>query len=146
MVDLRVSRRFPVSTDRLFEVVEAVELLPTAHPEIVSIEFSSTSHRGLGARFRETRRVGRREMTTDLEITEHVPGRCVRMVTSGGGIAWDSLFSVAPEGEGARLEIHMVSRGEGALKGLLFRAFSGPMRRGMETHLDAIGRSLQGAG
>lgn len=99
--------RAPVGT--VFDVVAHIEKLTAAVPTITNVEFLTEQHRGVGTRFRETRVMGRREATTELEVTEYEPGERIRLLADEGGSTWDSTFTTTAEAEGTRLGLRMVA-------------------------------------
>ncbi|MDE0081813.1 MAG: hypothetical protein OXT72_04085 [Gammaproteobacteria bacterium] len=58
--------------------------------------------------FRETRKMGKGEAPTILEVTEYVKNKRVRMVSDAGGTVWDSLFKVTPVGDGWSMRLDLV--------------------------------------
>jgi hypothetical protein len=91
----------------VFETVANPEAYARAVPVIVRTDFLSESRRGAGTRFRSVRAWKGRESTTELEITEAVPSRHIRMVTESGGIVWDTTYTITPAHEGVVLTIAM---------------------------------------
>ena len=100
-------RRIDAPAARVFEVVSDVENFQRAVPQIVRVEFLSAQRRGVGTRFRETRRMGKREATVELEVRELVEGERVRIVSDAGGTLWDTVFAVRALGP-AQAELTMV--------------------------------------
>lgn len=97
----------PVET--VFDVVAHIENFSQAIPAITDVEFVSEQRSGVGTRFRETRVMGRREATSELEVTEYEEGAAIRLVADEGGSIWDSRFTTTAEGDGTRLEFTMVA-------------------------------------
>ena len=78
-------------------------------------------------RERATAREGKREATTELEVTEYVANERVRMVADQGGTIWDTLFvTKAVEDGSIELTMEMEAR---AYK--LFAKLMNPLIRGM---------------
>ena len=100
-------RRIDAPAARVFEVVSDVENFQRAVPQIVRVEFTTAQRRGVGTRFRETRRMGKGEATVELEVRELVEGTRVRIVSDAGGTIWDTLFAVRALGA-AQTELTMV--------------------------------------
>ncbi len=77
-------------------------------PNIVSVEFLTEQRKGVGTRFRETRLMGKRKASTELEVTEYVENERIRLVSDQGGTIWDTVFTVqsAPAG-GVELKMVM---------------------------------------
>jgi hypothetical protein len=107
-------------------------------PQIVGVEFLSEQRRGVGTRFRETWRMGKRRASTELEVTEYVPNQHVRLVTEQGGTVWDTVFRVKPAGGGAvELELVMEANARTWLARLLNPLIKGMVRKAIEGDLDA---------
>ncbi len=117
-----------------------IERLPDTNPDIVAVEFLSDQRAGIGTRFRETRRMGKREATTDLEITEWVDSERVRMVADSGGTIWDTRFTFTPTSRGTAYVMEMEARGHKPLNRFMNRLMSPLLRRGMEKHLRELAR------
>ncbi|MEL7155904.1 MAG: SRPBCC family protein, partial [Actinomycetota bacterium] len=104
-----VSRTINAPAEHVFDVVAHIENFSRAVPTITDVEFLTDQRRGVGTRFRETRVMGRRQASTELEVTEYEGGRRIRLVADEGGSIWDSVFTTEPDGEGTRLELTMVA-------------------------------------
>lgn len=96
----------------VFSTVADISNFSRAVPHIEHVEFLSETRTGVGARFRETRLMGSRRATTELEVTEYVPDELVRFVSDQGGTVWDTTFTVEPDpdGGGTRLAMAMEAR------------------------------------
>ncbi|MEM9616059.1 MAG: SRPBCC family protein [Actinomycetota bacterium] len=95
--------------EEVFDVVAHIENFSKAVPAIADVEFISEQRSGVGTRFRETRVMGRREATSELEVTEYEEGSLIRLVAEEGGSTWDSRFTTTAEGESTRLDFTMVA-------------------------------------
>ena len=102
-----VTRTIEAPIESVFETVAHIENFQKVVPAIVNVEFLSDSITGVGTKFRETRKMGKRENTTELEVTEYVSNERVRLVADQGGTIWDTVFTVAPMSEG-KVELKMV--------------------------------------
>ena len=107
MPNVTVTRRIDAPVDVVFRTVAHVEQFSQAVPHIVRVEFLSEVKSGVGARFRETRMMMGREASTELEVTEYVENERVRIASEAGGALWDTVFTVAPDGEGTELKMVM---------------------------------------
>lgn len=107
---IQVTRQIAAPPAQVFDTVAHVERFRQAVPQIVRTEILGPTQRGAGTRFRETRQMGKREVTTELEITEYVPPERVRIVADAGGTTWDTLFLVRPAGGGSELQMTMDAR------------------------------------
>ncbi len=134
-----VTRTINASTERVFDTIAHIENYSKAVPEIVKVELLSETKRGAGTRFRETRKMGKREVASVLEVREYAPHQRVRMVSDQGGTVWDTVFSIEPSADNA-VELKMVMDAN-AYK-LMAKIFN-PMIKGMikkfiEKDMDAV--------
>ena len=108
-------------------------------PDIIRVEFLSEQKTGVGTRFRETRRMGKRESSTDLEVTEYVPKERVRIVADQGGTIWDTVFTVqGMPGGGVELAVVMEARAYRLLAKLFNPLIKGMVRKAIEKDLNAV--------
>ncbi|MBT8484413.1 MAG: SRPBCC family protein, partial [Phycisphaerae bacterium] len=112
--------------------------LPETMPDVVKIEFLTDQRVGLGTKFRETRRMGKREMVTELDVTEFVENDHVRMVADSHGTIWDTLFEVTPTGGGTELTLTMDARAHKLLPRIMNPIMKGFFKKGIEKHLDSL--------
>ena len=96
MPSLTVTKEIGAPPDLVFATVADIENFSQAVPHIVDVEILSETRRGVGTRFRETRLMGGKEATAEMEVTEYVEGDRVRIVSDTGGTVWDSVFTVGP--------------------------------------------------
>lgn len=137
MITVVVKRRIAARPQRVFEVASAIEGFPDVNPDVLGVEILTPQREGVGVRFRETRRKGRGEMRTELEVVEYdATAMRIRMVTDLGGTVWDTLFTVRPAEGGAEVEARMECRAHKLLPRLLNPLLRGLFRKGMEDHLD----------
>ena len=136
---ITATRRIKAPIERVFEGVAHIENFQKAVPDIVRVEFVSESRTGVGTRFRETRRMGSKEVTVELEVTDYVANESVRIVSDAGGTIWDTTFRVSSKGDG---EVELAMEMEDKAYKLLARIFNPrirPMvRKGVESDLDAV--------
>ncbi len=122
----------------VFDAVAHIETFEQVAPDILGVEFLTESRKGVGTRFRETRAMGSREATTELEVTEYEAPRRVRLVSEEGGITWDTVFEVSPDADGTRLDMRMEATPHG-LKGKASLPLITPMlNKALEKDLGAI--------
>ncbi len=92
----------------VFETVADITKYREAIAHIVGVEMLSEVQRGVGTRFRETRRMPNgKEMSNELEVTELVDDDHVRIVCDTHGTVWDTTFTVRDLGAG-RTELALV--------------------------------------
>ncbi len=142
---ISVARTIQAPPEVVFQAVTDIGNLPATNPEILRVEFLSEQRAGAGARFRETRLMGRKEMDTELEMTEFSPPISARMVSDQGGTVWDTTFVVQPSSSGAELQIHMDARAHRLLAKIMNPLLQGLYRKGLQKHLDAVAAYCEGA-
>lgn len=139
MAKTTVTRNINAPIETVFEAVANIEKFTTIVPHILSVEFLTESHTGVGTRFRETRQMGKRQATTELEVTEYVPGERVRMVSDQGGTIWDTVFSTTESASGAvELKLVMDARAYKLLAKLFNPLIGGMVRKAIEQDLDCV--------
>jgi hypothetical protein len=95
-----VHRSVQASVESVFQTVADIQNFSKAVPDILGVEFLSDVKSGLGARFKETRLMGKRRASTVLEVTEYLDNDRIRYVSDAGGTIWDTVISVK-SGDGA---------------------------------------------
>lgn len=110
MTSTVINREIAAPPRIVFETVADIEQFSQAVPRIQRVEFLTEARSGVGTRFRETRLLRGREATTELEVTEYVPGERVRLVADSHGTVWDTVFEVTPAGTAALLTMRMEAR------------------------------------
>lgn len=138
MTRVAVRSRIGAPPDAVFRVISDVERLAKTSPDVLDITFLTEQRRGLGTRFRETRRMRGREMVFEFEIAEFRENERSRMVTEVHGTVWDSLYTVREEAGGTELGICMEARPTSLPQRLMIPLMKGFFRRGMTTHLEQV--------
>ena len=138
MANVTVTRSIDAPVDVVFRTVAHVELFSQAVPGILRVEFLSEVKSGVGARFRETRMMMGREASTELEVTEYVENERVRIVSEAGGALWDTVFTVAPDGEGTELKMVMDARPRTTSARMTLPLIIGTVRKAVEQDMDAV--------
>lgn len=133
-----VVRRIHAPLERVFDTIAHIENYEKAVPEIVRIERLSDVRTGVGTRFRETRRMGGKEATTELEVTAYVENDRVRIVGDAGGTVWDTVFEVVAESDCVRLTASMDARPYRLVSRLINPLIARFVRRAMESDMDAV--------
>lgn len=100
-------RKIEAPISKVFRTLAAIEEFSQAIPHIKKVEFLSESRYGVGTRFRETRLMNGKEVTTELEVTELVENEYVRIVSDAGGTLWDTVFRVKQNGEAVEMNMQM---------------------------------------
>ena len=138
MTRITVARRIAAPVAIVFGAIADIEKLPETNPGIVSVEFLSNARRGLGTRFRETRRMQQKELVTELEVTEFTENERARMVADTHGTVWDTVFEVTPSGDHTELRITMDARPHALLPRVMTPFLKGFFKKGIEKHLDSL--------
>lgn len=127
-----------------------------AIPEVESIEFISREIMGVGARFRETRKLNPVQVQflkllklhrNVIECTEFEPCRRVRYVSHGAGASWHSIYTLIPADRGrTRVELRLETQPKNRLGRLLPQILRDPLRAATENDLKAIKAHIEGRG
>jgi len=133
-----VIRTIDAPIEEVFDTVAHIDNFAKAVRHIVATEFLSEVKSGVGARFRETRRMRGRETTTELEVTEYVKNDRVRMVADAGGTVWDTLFEVAPDSDRVKLTVSMDARAYRLMPRLVNPFIKGFVQKAIEADMDAV--------
>ena len=139
MTTTTVKRTIQAPIESVFEAVAHIENFQRICPDITGVEFLSGNKTGVGARFTETRRMGKREGKTTLEVTEYVPNERVRLVSDQGGTIWDTVFTTKPvSGGSVELSMVMEARAYRLLSKLINPLIRGMIRKFIERDMDAV--------
>ena len=139
MTRITATRSINAPIDVVFKAVADIDNLPKTSKEIVKIEFLTDQKSGIGTRFRETRLMnGKKEMVTELEVTEYVENDRTRMVADSHGTIWDTLFSVKEVDGETELTLAMDAKPHKFLPKLMNPLMKGVFRKGIEKHMDVV--------
>lgn len=138
MTEIAVQRTIDAPLEVVYRTVSDVGHFARAVPHIEKVEFLSEVRSGVGARFRETREIKGREVSTVLEVTEYVENDRIRMVADSHGTVWDSVFTVRPADSGTELALTMEARPYKLLAKLTVPLTTGMMRRALEDDMDSV--------
>ncbi len=147
MTRTELSRTIGAPVGVVFSTVADISNYSKAVPHIVNVEFLSEVKTGVGTRFRETRKMGGRSATSELEVAEFVPNERVRIVSDQGGTVWDTVFTVASaeDGRATRLDLAMEARPYRFLARLLTPLIKGFVAKAIAADLDAVKTYAEGA-
>lgn len=133
------TRSIQAPLDLVFDTVANIENFRQVVPDILKVEFLSETKLGVGARFRETRRMGKREASTTLEVTEYVPNERIRLVSDQGGTIWDSVFTTrALSPNEVELTLTMDANAYRLLAKLFNPLIKGMVQKALEKDMDAV--------
>ena len=134
-----VSRTIHAPIERVFETIASIENFKQAIPQIVNVEFLTEQRFGVGTKFRETRLMGKRKATVELEVTELVDNQHIRIVSDTHGTVWDTVFTTQPAADGGvELTMVMDARAYKLLPKMLNPLLSGMIRKAVEKDMDAV--------
>ena len=105
MTRATVVKTIAAPIERVFETIADIRNFKKAIPHIIDIEFLGETRRGVGTRFRETRKIKGRRSTTRLEVTGYEENHLLRMVTDSHGTIWDSVFALREVDGGTELTL-----------------------------------------
>ena len=148
MIRTELSRTIDAPIGVVFTTIADISNFSKAVPHIEHVEFLSEVKTGVGARFRETRLMGKRKASTVLEVTEYVPDERVRFVSDQGGTIWDTTFTVQPgaDGRGTRLDMVMEARPYKLIARLVTPLMKGVVAKAIAEDLDATKAYAEAAG
>lgn len=139
-----VVRTVDAPLELVFDKATNIETLPEVVPDVLEVSFLSSSRKGVGTRFRQTRAMGRRTSVTELEVTEYVLNERARMVADQGGTIWDTVYSTRPMGDGSiELKVVMDANAYKTLPKLLNPLIGGFVRKAINADMDAIKASCE---
>ena len=133
-----VTRTISAPVDRVFDAVAHIDRFSQVVEDIVRVDYVSEQKRGVGTRFRETRRMNGKEATVELEVTEYIENDRVRLVADSHGTVWDTLFTVSASGGETTLTMTMDARAHKLLPKLINPLIKGMVRKGVEKDMDAV--------
>lgn len=127
-----------------------------AIPEVQNVEFVSDETMGVGARFRETRKLNAVQVRffkllklhrNVIECTEFEPCRRVRYVSDGAGALWHSIYTLVPaDGGRTRVGLRLETQPRNRLGKWVPRILRRPLREATENDLKAIKAHIEDGG
>lgn len=88
----------------VFAALSDPTLAPTFRPNVIRSEKLSTDPLGVGTRFRETRLLRGREVTSELVISRFEPDSHVSMCRGGDGIVVIDHYTLMPQASGTWID------------------------------------------
>ena len=122
----------------VYDAITNIPNLPNTNPDIVKVEFISDQRSGAGTRFRETRKMGKRELVSELEIVEMTPPHTARFVTDTNGVVWDTLFTVEMIEGKPQLTIAMDAKPHRLGPKLMMPLMKPLFKKGIQKHLSSF--------
>ena len=145
MTRVVVERAIDAPPEDVFRYVTDIERLPENNPDVVAVEFLTDSRSGVGTRFRETRRMGKREMVSEIEVTEYQANERARMVNDMNGTVWDTEFMVSPIDRGTLFRITMDARPYKLVTRIMVPIMKGFFAKGIEKYADDVRSGCEAA-
>lgn len=136
--------------ERVFRALTDLEAAKAWMPNLVSIEWVSGQQNGVGAQFRETRKMFGREATEHFEVTAYEPNRAVELFVDGSKGAsrkgyYRFRYHLEPADGGTRLRLDGEIGGMGRIGEFLGKLFMGTFKKAMAGDLQAMKRYLESA-
>ncbi|MEM8885795.1 MAG: SRPBCC family protein [Planctomycetota bacterium] len=135
---MTATRQIDAPVSEVFDCVSSIDNFSKAVGDIVKVEFTSEVRRGVGAKFLETRRMGKREATVELEVTEYVENDRIRLVSDAGGTVWDSVFTTKESAGGTELSLVMDAKPHKFLAKIFTPMIKGMVQKGVEKDMDSV--------
>lgn len=133
-----IQRKINAPIEKVFRTVADVEQFSKAIPHILKVEFLTENKTGIGACFRETRKMKDKAITTQLEVTEYIENDHVRMVASDHGITWDTVFSVRRENGQTVLNMTMDATTNNFFKNIMLYIIKSMVQKSIEQDMDSV--------
>jgi len=138
------SRQIKAPVAAVFDALTNIEKFPGKNPDILNVEMLTDQKTGVGTRFRETRRMGKREGTTELECTEFALNERVRFVADQGGAVWDSVYTTTENNDGTVLTLEMDARPHQLMAKIVVPLILGMVSKAVEKDMDAVKAYCEG--
>jgi len=138
MAPIQISLKIDAPAPLVFDTIADIRNFSKAVADIVRVEFLSDQESGKGTRFNETRKMGNKEFSNVMEVTEYVKNEKIRIVSDSHGTVWDSLFTVADTDGKTELKLVMDARAHQWLPRLLNPFMKGMIRKAIKKDLFAV--------
>src|SRR5689334_10465002 len=106
MLELSVSREIAAPPARVFAVASDLRNAAGRVRAITKLEVLTDGPIRVGTRFRETRKMGRREATEEMEVLEMDPPRSYAFGCESCGCRYRMEMRCVPKGAGTELQMH----------------------------------------
>ena len=133
-----VKRTIDAPTELVFQTVADIRQFSQAIPHIVKVEFLSDLKSGAGTRFRETRLMNGKEVTTELEVTEYAANEQIRLLADSHGCVWDTWFVVQPQDGRTELTMTMDARPYKLMARVMNLLIGGMIKKAVEKDMDSV--------
>jgi uncharacterized membrane protein len=116
VADVEVSAVVAAPIEAVFAYYAQYDRHGEWQPELIHAELTGGGPVGPGTRGLEVRRLGRRELTSPYEITEHDPPRRSAFRTLAGPIRPSGVATFEPAGDGTRMTFALDVNARGPLR------------------------------
>ncbi len=116
MSSFQVSVFIERNPDVVFDFATDLDYVSTWIPEITRIEKLTDGPLASGSQFRETRKMGGREHSSIIEVSEHERPRVHAASARCMGCVATYRYTFEPEGGGTRIDLHAEVVGSGLAK------------------------------
>lgn len=138
MSSITVAQQINAPVSLVFKTVSDIRDFSKAVTEIMNVEFLTEREYGIGTKFRETRNMNGREVSTELEVTEFKENEHIRIISDTMGTIWDSTFTVKAKENGTELILMMDANAYKLLPKLINPFMKGVMQKALEKDLLAV--------
>ena len=105
MPSATIERVIHASPETVFDTATNVHEWQAIVPAIEKLEVLTPGPVGVGTRFRETRRMFKREATEEMEFVEFERGKRYALLAESHGARYETTFTLTPEGDSTRLSM-----------------------------------------
>lgn len=110
MGKILVSTQINSSADEAFRIASDFARSPNHISGIEAVEMLTEGEVGPGTRFRETRKIGGREATEEMEVGLFEPGKRYTLICDSCGVLYESEMRFKPAGDGCTVELETNGR------------------------------------
>ena len=89
--------------EQVFDYIANLENAPEWVPDLVSMRQTTSGEVGVGTRYSETVKMGKRESEAELEVTEYDRPNLFAHNGEGGPVRFTARFTVTPDGNGTKI-------------------------------------------
>jgi uncharacterized membrane protein len=146
-----VSRTVHAPVETVWEIATNLRSMPETMSAITEVDVLVGGDTfDVGTRWRETRRMMRREVTEEMEVTDVAHHRGYTVVADNRGVHYSTIFTFAPIGTG-RTEVTLTFEGrperpQNPIQRMLGRLGLRVVRKALERDLDDLAGAAEGEG
>jgi uncharacterized protein YndB with AHSA1/START domain len=142
-----VERSIAATPERVWEVITDIDAWPQTMTSITRVErMDDGTGFAPGTRWREYRRVMRREGSEEMEVTAVDPGASYTVEAENHGVHYTTVFTLTPDGDRSRLAVSFSGRHlapPGIMARMLARLGMKAVRRGLDMDLADIAAAAE---